>query len=185
MGVWSWCRVLVGVVCLSAVWSSPAVAATVNVLAGDNLQVALDRAEPGDTILLQAGATFSGTFVLGVKPGSTYITVRTSASDSSLPADGSRISPADAVLLPKIKSSGNSSALRTAPGAHHWRLLLLEFQANAGGAGDVIALGDGSSIQNSLDTVPHDLVVDRVYLHGDPAAGQKRGIALNSGATTI
>jgi hypothetical protein len=33
--------------------------------------------------------------------------------------------------------------------------------------------------------VPSDLVVDRCYIHGDPARGQKRGIALNSASTTV
>ena len=33
--------------------------------------------------------------------------------------------------------------------------------------------------------MPHDLVIDRCYIHGDATAGQKRGIALNSAATTI
>ena len=40
-------------------------------------------------------------------------------------------------------------------------------------------------MQTSLGTVPHDLIVDRCYIHGDPVNGQKRGIALNSAATTI
>jgi hypothetical protein len=33
--------------------------------------------------------------------------------------------------------------------------------------------------------VPHDLIIDRCYIHGDPTNGQKRGIALNSASTTI
>jgi hypothetical protein len=33
--------------------------------------------------------------------------------------------------------------------------------------------------------VPHNLVLDRVYAHGDPSLGQKRGISLNSASTTI
>ena len=74
-------------------------------------------------------------------------------------------------------------ALQTAEGAHHWRIVLIEFPANAGGAGDIVALGSGN--QSSLASVPHDLVVDRCYVHGDPAIGQKRGIALNSASTTI
>ena len=69
----------------------------------------------------------------------------------------------------------------TAPGAHHWRLMLIEVVGN--GMGDLITLGDGD--QTSLTRVPHDLVLDRVYIHGDAAAGQKRGIALNSASTTI
>ena len=48
-----------------------------------------------------------------------------------------------------------------------------------------MTLGDGSSAQRSLSQLPHDLVVDRVYLHGDASKGQKRGIALNSASTTI
>jgi hypothetical protein len=64
-------------------------------------------------------------------------------------------------------------------------LLFLEFLANAQGAGNIIALGDASSRQNSLAVVPRDLVIDRVYIHGDPAIGQKRGIALNSASTAV
>ena len=46
-------------------------------------------------------------------------------------------------------------------------------------------LGDGSAAQSSLSVVAHDLIVDRVYIHGIPGQDQKRGIALNSASTTI
>jgi hypothetical protein len=49
----------------------------------------------------------------------------------------------------------------------------------------MMKLGDGSAAQNSLSLVPENLIVDRVYMHGDPLVGQKRGIFLNSGRTTI
>jgi len=75
--------------------------------------------------------------------------------------------------------------LRTAPGVHHWRLQFLEFEANKDGYGDIIELGDGSAAQDTLPAVPHDLELDRVYVHGDPLVGQKRGISLNAGAVTI
>ena len=42
----------------------PVAAATVTVGAGGNLQLAIDNAAPGDTILLQAGATFTGNFLV-------------------------------------------------------------------------------------------------------------------------
>jgi hypothetical protein len=48
-----------------------------------------------------------------------------------------------------------------------------------------MALGDGSSRQNSIAAVPHTLIVDRVYVHGAPGAPQRRGIALNSASTQI
>jgi hypothetical protein len=39
------------------------------VRAGDSLQAAIDRAQPGDEIRLQAGATFTGSFVLRARTG--------------------------------------------------------------------------------------------------------------------
>lgn len=159
-------------------------AATVSVPAGGDLQSALANAQPGDTILLAPGATYTGNFTLPAKGGSDLITIRSSAG-SGLPGDGGRIAPADAPRLAKIRSPNTAPAIATAPGAHHWRLLLVELLANAHGDGDILALGDGSSAQASLAQVPHDLLVDRVYVHGDPALGQKRGIALNSAATTV
>ena len=41
--------------------------------AGGNLQAAINAANPGDTITLQAGATFTGSFTLPTKSGSSYI----------------------------------------------------------------------------------------------------------------
>jgi len=159
-------------------------AASVTVPAGGDLQAALNKARPGDTILLEPGATYVGTFVLPVKSGDGVVTLRT-AGDEGLPGPGQRIAPDAAPRLAKIKSPTGSAALRTAAGAHDWTMALLEFQANRSGAGDIITLGDGSAAQNSIDRVPSRLVLDRVYVHGDPERGQKRGVALNSADTTI
>lgn len=159
-------------------------AETVPVRAGGDLQAALDRAGPGDTITLEAGATFVGNFVLRPRPGSQLITLRTALSDEDVPT-ATRITPELAGPLAKLRSPNTVAVMRTAPGAHHWRLQLLEFQANAGGNGTIIELGDGSVNQNSLSQVPHDISIDRCYIHGDQDKGQKRGIGLNSAATTI
>jgi hypothetical protein len=153
--------------------------------ADGDFQAALSAAQPGDTILLQAGATFVGNFVLPAKAGDAFITIRSSASDATLPADNVRIDPSYAPALPKLVSPNGMAPLLTAAGAHHYRLMFLEFLANVLGEGDLLDLGDGSSAQSTLAMVPHDLVVDRVYMHGDPVVGQKRAIALNSASTTI
>src|ERR1700687_2108097 len=158
-------------------------AATTPVAADGDLQAALTRAQPGDTILLEPGATYVGNFTLPIKASATFITLET--SPVGLPGDGVRISPAQAARLAKLRSPNSAPALRTAPGAHHWRIVLVEFLANVSGEGDVIALGDGSSAQNSLAQVPHDLVLDRCYVHADPGSPQKRGISLNSASTTV
>jgi hypothetical protein len=161
-------------------------AATVTVRAGDDLQLALNNARPGDTILLERGATFTGNFVLPPRTSDDEreITLRT-AEDAGLPREGERISPAAAPLLAKIRSPNNQPALQAAQGTRRWRILLIEFPANRNGVGDIIALGSGSSAQNTLARVPSFLTLDRLYIHGDPERGQKRGIALNSSDTTI
>src|SRR5262245_15094907 len=162
----------------------PAVAATISVPSGGNLQAAINGARPGDTIALEPGATYTGSFKLPNKSGSEFITIRT-AADAGLPVEGERIAPSHADSLAKIRSGSSDPAFATAAGAHHWRLQLLEIQANRNGVGDIVTLGDGSSAQTALSQIPNNLVVDRVYIHGDAEKGQKRGIALNSGETTI
>src|SRR5947209_1829905 len=161
-------------------------AATLTVAAGGNLQAALNAAQPGDTILLEAGATFTGPFTLPFKSGTDYITVRTAADNSSLPADGMRITPAYSGVMPKLVSPGGGyPALMTAPGAHHYRFVGIEFKPTDASAlvYDLIQLGDGSGAQSTLGVVPHDLIIDRCYIHGDPNGGLKRGVALNSAST--
>src|SRR5439155_18941282 len=145
-------------------------------------------AAPGDTILVEPGTTFVGNFYLPRRAGNDTrpITLRTAPiNGADAVAPGERITPAQAGALAKLKSPDNLPALSTEPGARYWTIELLEFVANRDGAGDIIALGDGSRAQKTPADVPSDLVLDRVYVHGDPRAGQKRAIALNSARTTI
>src|SRR3954452_3516902 len=163
--------------------TSAANAATIAVPAGRDFQAAVSAAKAGDVITLAPGATYSGNFVLPNKGAlSGFITIRSAAPDSQLPGPGVRMTPAYASLLPKIRSANNVSALRTAAAANHYQLMFLEFQANAKAYGDIIALG-ADTTQTQLSQVPYALVIDRVYVHGDPLLGQKRGISIHSGDT--
>ena len=161
-----------------------AAAAEIRVPPNGDLQAALNAAKGGDTILLTPGATYTGNFRLPRHDGG-LITVRSAASDTVLPPAGVRIGPTYAQHLPKIKSPNTQPALSTAAGASFWRLLFLEFPSTTRGAFDIITLGDGSEAQRTLEQVPQELILDRVYVHGDPLHGQKRGIAINGGKTTI
>jgi hypothetical protein len=177
-----------GAVCaLVALFNSVAAgAATIHVPAGGNLQAALDAAQGGDVIMLAPGATYIGNFLLRAKAGVTApIVLRTGTPDAALPAPGVRMTPAYASLLAKIKSPNNVAALRTAAGAHHWTIMLLEFSANAKGYHEIISLGRNDSGQTTYAEVPYQLRLDRLYVHGDPLIGQRRGIGLNSRDTEI
>ena len=172
--------------CLCLLAASAARAATIVVPEGGDLQAALNAAQPGDVITLAPNATYTGNFVLPNKGAvNDYITVRSAAPDASLPPAGVRMTPAYADLLPKIKSPNTSWALQTATAANHWKLMFLEFQANKDGGGEIIALGAGDGTQTQLSQVPYAFVLDRLYIHGDPVLGQKRGIALHSSDTTV
>lgn len=58
---------------------------TLAVPAGGDFQAALNTAQLGDVITLQAGASYTGPFTLPKKAGTGWIIIRTSAPDTSLP----------------------------------------------------------------------------------------------------
>src|SRR4030095_16300799 len=105
----------------------PPTGQTITVGVGGDFQAALGKAQPGDVITLAAGASYTGPFTLPVKSGTGYIVVRSSTADTSLPPVGTRITPAARNLMPRIVGPAGSPALVTAPGAHHFRFLPLEF----------------------------------------------------------
>jgi hypothetical protein len=177
-----WHSVPMLVLLVAGTWA-PAWAADRLVRRGGDLQAALNAASPGDTILLEPGATFTGNFRLPAHSGTTPITVRSAAPDDKLPGPDVRMTPEYQALLPKLKSPNSQPVIATAPRAAYWRLMFLEFQSTDRGYYDIIALGDGR--QRTIDAVPHHLVLDRLYIHGDATHGQKRAIALNSASTEI
>jgi cellulose synthase/poly-beta-1,6-N-acetylglucosamine synthase-like glycosyltransferase len=153
------------------------------VATGDDLQDALDRVQPGQTIVLEPGRTYRGPFTLPVKAGDGWITIRGDAAsfDRRVPA-GRRVTPDDAPLMPRLVSA-NGPVIEAAPGAHHYRFIGVEM-APVGGVSleNVIVLGTDSS---DPAAVPHDFAFERVYVHGDPVRGSRRGLALNSAATSV
>jgi hypothetical protein len=85
--------------------------------AGDDLQAALKSARFGDTIVLQAGATFTGPIILPFKGAGTgtdadYITIRTSEM-SGIANDGDGIKPTlHARAMPKIVAPREKAGAR-------------------------------------------------------------------------
>jgi hypothetical protein len=158
----------------------------IEVKAGGDLQAALNQAKPGDAITLEAGARFTGNFTLPNKSGSgqsEWIVVRSSTADSNLPPPGTRITPSYSNVLPKIVSPNSEPAIKASSGAHHYRFIGLEIGHKAGSR--IYAIVDFDGGQTSLSQVPHDLIVDRCYIHGNPSDASRRGVALNSASTAV
>ena len=148
--------------------------------AGDDLQAAIDAASPGDTLELDAGATFTGPFTLPAKTGSDWIVIRTATPDSAFAMPGTRVTPALAAMMPKLVAS--SSVVTVATGAHHYRLIGLEITATPGSY--VNSMIDLTVSTSSASDLAHDIIIDRSYLHADPA-GARRGVALNANASAV
>jgi hypothetical protein len=148
-----------------------------------DFQAALNAAQPGDIIELQAGATYVGNFTLPAKSGTEWIYIRTSAH-ASLPNPGTRVFPSHANLLAKLVTATGTAVIRTASAAHHYRFVGIEITSTFYPIVNLVHLEAPS--QDQLAEVPTDIVFDRSYIHGGTAAQTlRRGILMNSARTAV
>ncbi|HEY3615547.1 MAG TPA: hypothetical protein VGK96_01970 [Candidatus Sulfotelmatobacter sp.] len=179
----------------TAMTNTPTPGITITVNSGESLQAALNRARCGDTIHLQAGATFTGQFTFPAKScdASHWIVVRTSADNSTLPAEGNRLTPCYAgvtylpgrpalhcistknVLAKLVMPTTGSGPVLFASGANHYRLMGLEITraATAGLVYGLAATVGGGTMNN--------VILDRVWMHGTAQADTTRGVWLGGG----
>jgi len=156
-------------------------------------QDALDAATYGDTIILEAGKEYVGNFVLdndGVAtPTGEFITIRGSAHDK-LP--NGRVSPEDAVWMPKIVSNSADPAINAQFGADYYRFEGLEITTNfdnpsLGRAPEtrvLVRLGfDADDLVDKYPNVASELVdhitIDQSYIHGSHIHSVKEGVNAN------
>ncbi len=148
---------------------------------GGNVQRAIELADSGDIVELQAGAVYSGTVNLPNKPLTDFVTIRTS-SHEALPAD-KRVSPAQRLHMAKITAGIlGRPAVSATNGAHHYRFIGIEFAPSSSFYNyGLVRFGNGERPEN----LPHTLEIDRSYIHPHTSGKVRRGIALNSANTVI
>ncbi|HYL97724.1 MAG TPA: hypothetical protein VEZ90_02130, partial [Blastocatellia bacterium] len=169
-----------------------AAGATIRVKSGDDLQTALDKARPGDTILLEPGSVFTGNFRLQQKAGGgrlgnkpKWIIIETNLPGDRMPAPGKRLDPRHVSGLARVESNNSEPALRAVAGAGYYRLIAVELtiapsvKANYG----IVRLGEGN--EANLNQLPHNMIIDRCYIHGSPDTELRRGVALNSADSAV
>jgi hypothetical protein len=165
---------------------------TITVNAGANLQTAINNALPGDTLVLQAGATFTGKITLPAKsnPNNRWVVIR-SSNLSSLPAAGIRVSPNDAPNMPKIVTNNTEFAIQAGADSSYYRFIGVEvtdsgapsqygatFPDGSQGAYNygLVDLGSGVS---QLSSFANHIIFDRSYIHAQPKTSSRRGFAMN------
>jgi len=86
--------------------------------------------------------------------------------------------------LPKIISPSNMGAITTDNGAHHYRFIAIEVSvpASIGNTG-LVRLGTG--YETTLAQLPHDLVLDRMDIHGTPTGNLRRSVILNGASEAV
>jgi hypothetical protein len=131
----------------------------IRVATGIELQPALNRAMPGDTIILPSGERLAGTFVLPPKDGQVTL-----CSTSRL---FHRVTPGDASLMATI-ASGSSGRAIDGTGAKNWLIDSVRFEPNVGGYGEVIGLEGAENV-----------TLDCILLTVPDGAQQKRGVLGN------
>ncbi len=139
------------------------------------LQAALAAATCGDTIRLAAGGVFTGNFLLPDKVCAGWVVIRTSSSDSQLPPS-QRVTPADAPRMARIATPNDTPAIQASTSAHHYRLVGLEITASSNHTYSLVDLGSDVDARWAL---PHHIVIDRCYLHGNEQSAVRRAVALN------
>jgi hypothetical protein len=148
---------------------------------GGNVQAAIERAESGDIVELQAGAVYAGTVNLPNKSLTEFVTIQSSAA-TDLPVD-KRVSSAQRASMATIVAGIlGRPAISAANGANHYRFVGIEFTAaNSFYNYGLVALGSGETAAK----LPHDIEIDRCYFHPYKTGVARRAVALNSANTTI
>jgi len=151
---------------------------------GDSLQATIHAALPGDTILLDVGATFLGPITLEAKANPLKLPITIATNQFPL-APGVRVSPSNAPAMAEILAPGfDLPAIETQSGASYYTfrgINILPINSSAQ-VDTLVTLGDGSSAQTSPSTLPNNLILDQCYIHGWDGQLIKRGVALNDGA---
>jgi hypothetical protein len=156
-----------------------------NVEAGNAaaFQAAINAATCGDTIVLAAGSTYSGSFTIPNKTCSGWILIQSSALES-LHAAGTRVGPSNAANMAKIVTTAtDTSAIAFQTSSHNWRLMGLEVTSTAG-------LHETSLIETFVSAAqvaqePSFVIIDRCYVHGALTSAIRRGFSLQGPSMAV
>ena len=171
---------------------TPTTGKVIHVKSGQDASEAVEKASCGDTVELAAGAMFDR-LVLPAKKcdDAHWIIIRTSAPDSKLPPEGTRLEPCYAGVtslpgrppfhctssenvLAKIEFQGKGGAgpVVAEPGANHYRLIGLEVSR-------AVSLALVYNLIGPQNAPADHLIFDRMWIHGTAQNETVRGVMLS------
>jgi hypothetical protein len=144
------------------------------------LQYALNNCARGDTILVQSGSTFNGSFTFPTKTGTGWIYVMTTALPGvGLPVVGVRAIATDASSMPTLTADNFSTGIGLSFPAQssYWRLVGLRvIPRGSNWCQALICIGPQNSTETVAANLPSYITIDRCILDGNGSNQCLRGV---------
>jgi hypothetical protein len=171
---------------IDTTWNAPTGGTTWAAHTAAQFSSALTSSSSGDVIVLDAGVTYVGNFTLPAKtnPQNKWIYIETS-NYSALPPPGTRVTPSDAVKMPKLVSPNATAVMKWRDGSNHVRFVGIEmysastYRPSGYTPGIYYAYGLTSAYSNppgKQGPLPDSITFDRCYVHGDNTHDVQSGI---------
>jgi hypothetical protein len=174
---------------IATTWQPPTVGKTWKAHTAEELQQALNSSVPGDTIVLDGGATYQGSFLVRRKDNPEHNWIYIEGSQlTHLPAPGTRVDPkSDASKMPKIVAADAAPAISIEPGASNYRFIGLEvYSTSKQGCGIDRVPPVNCFTYFLIDMpaangapLPDAITVDRCYVHGSDTQDVRAGVVAN------
>lgn len=150
-------------------------------------QSAVNAANPGDEVVIDAGFVCTNLVLIDKGDTRDYIVIRT-ANLASLPPEGTRISRDNAPDLAVLETNSYQFAVGVEDvptgstrviSPNHYYLVGLEIRVNPNSKvknGHIVKLRKNAA---SLEDMPHDIVIARSWIHGNPLQEVRTGVEMN------
>jgi hypothetical protein len=143
-----------------------------------------------DAIILQHGVSITGNFLMRKKLSQNGVIVIKEANDPAPEGTRAQMSTFVGGGYAKVLAATTAHAFYCDSGAHHWRLQGFEVTVSQASAfsGGMINTTDRVSETNGTGSAadfPTNIIVDRMYIHGDPTIECKFGVKLGSATSAV
>jgi hypothetical protein len=126
-----------------------------------DLQAAINKARPGDTLSLRAGETFRGSFFLPWKQGDGYIVIQSSRADE-LPPVGYRVTARHAPLMAKLQQ-GHRALPVLSTGSSFYQIRTVDAATGTLTINGRNSFPNGRPVTCASELLPEPLQSERIY----------------------